>query len=139
LERPVTDYSEEEDPNRHLFGAFSLLPDLTSALPSKPLLLAGLWNYLREDITFALINGCPLKTDIGSVEIGAYRDDDYASQITLLLARVINTVFLDIEDHGFTLHREVSQWRSSLPFEPYYETSQEEGFPRILMAHVCQG
>jgi hypothetical protein len=122
-----------------LFGAFSLLPDLTSTLPTRPLLLAGLWNYLREDITFALINEYPLKTDIGSVSIDAYRDDDYANQITLLLARVVNTVFLDIEDDDSSLRREVSQWRSNLPFEPYYETSQEEGFPRILMIHCCQG
>ncbi|KEF52445.1 uncharacterized protein A1O9_11686 [Exophiala aquamarina CBS 119918] len=135
----VTDQLEEDDPNRHLFGAFSLLPDLSSTLPSKPLLLAGLWNYLREDITFALINRYPLKTNIGSVRIGVYRDDDYASQITLLLARVINKVFLDIEDDGVTLRKELSEWRSSLPFEPYHETSQDEGFPRILMIHVCQG
>ncbi|KAK5048681.1 hypothetical protein LTR84_005772 [Exophiala bonariae] len=127
--------AEEKDPNCHLFGAFSLLPDLTSTLPTKPLLLAGLWNYLREDITFALINEYPLKTNIGNVRLIASRDDDYANQITLLLARVINTVFLDGEDDGFRLDSEVKQWHASLPFQPYHEMSQDQGFSRILFLH----
>ncbi|KAJ9494375.1 hypothetical protein H2202_010158 [Exophiala xenobiotica] len=128
--------SEEEDPNRHLFGAFSLIPLLSSALPSEQLLRAGLWNYLREDITFSLINECPLKIELGEVNVEPRRDDDYASQITLLLGRLINAAFAKEQLTVERLRQAVSHWYSTCPFRPYHE-SHGSGFPRIRMLQNC--
>ncbi|KAH0839275.1 C6 transcription factor [Fonsecaea pedrosoi] len=128
--------AEEEDPNRHLFGAFSLIPSLSCSLPEEPLLRAGLWNYLREDITFSLINRCPLKIEVGAIDIELHRDDNYANQITILLARVINAVFAGGSDLLVGLQSAVSAWNSSIPFKPYHESHQGV-FPKIQMFEDC--
>ncbi|OAL34976.1 hypothetical protein AYO20_05691 [Fonsecaea nubica] len=130
--------AEEEDPNRHLFGAFSLIPSLSSNLPEEPLLRAGLWNYLREDITFSLINRCPLKIEVGAIDIELHRNDDYANQITILLARVINAVFAGDSDLFVGLQSAVSAWNSAVPFKPYHEYHQGV-FPKIQMVEDCHG
>ncbi|KAJ4676159.1 hypothetical protein HRR93_004058 [Exophiala dermatitidis] len=129
--------AEEEDPNRHLFGAFSLIPALTFEFPSEPVLRAGLWNYMREDITFSLVNGCPLKIDMGNVDINPSRDDDYANQATLLLARIINAVFLDQHAVVEQLREALESWKSSLPFRPYHQ-SDGVVFPKICFIRDCQ-
>ncbi|KIW93781.1 uncharacterized protein Z519_05096 [Cladophialophora bantiana CBS 173.52] len=128
--------AEEEDPNRHLFGAFSLIPPLSCVLPEEPLLRAGVWNYLREDITFSLINRCPLKIEVGALDIVLRRDDDYANQITLLLARVINAAFADGSNLLVELQSAVSDWNLSVPFQPYHE-SHGGVFPKIQMVEDC--
>ncbi|OAL26837.1 hypothetical protein AYO22_04004 [Fonsecaea multimorphosa] len=128
--------AEEEDPNRHLFGAFSLIPSLSCSLPEEPLLKAGLWNYLREDITFSLINGCPLKIEVGAIDIELRRDDDYANQITILLARVINSAFAGGAELLVDLQSAISAWRLSVPFQPYHQ-SHEGALPKIQMVEDC--
>ncbi|OQV08298.1 Fungal specific transcription factor domain-containing protein [Cladophialophora immunda] len=128
--------AEEEDPNRHLFGAFSLIPSLSCSLPDEPLLRAGLWNYLREDITFSLINRCPLKIEVGAIDIELCRDDDYANQITILLARVINAAFADGSELLVDLQSAISAWNLSVPFQPYHE-SHEGVLPKIQMVEDC--
>ncbi len=114
------------------------MPPLSSTLPKEPLLRAGLWNYLREDITFSLINECPLKVDVGRVKLELSRDDDYANQITLLLTRVINAVFVGREEFPGELKVALVDWRNHLPFQAYHE-SDEGVFPRIQMVHDSHG
>ncbi|KAJ9601927.1 hypothetical protein H2200_013597 [Cladophialophora chaetospira] len=130
--------AEEEDPNRHLYGAFSLMPPLSSTIPRDPFLRAGLWNYLREDITFSLINECPLKVDVGQVDLDLGRDDDHANQITLLLASLINAESADSGGPLGELRMAIEHWRSHLPFQAYHE-SDGGTFPRIQMVQECHG
>ncbi|KAL2433476.1 hypothetical protein ABEF95_003337 [Exophiala dermatitidis] len=104
-----------------------------TCLMREPILRAGLWNYMREDITFSLVNQCPLKIDLGNVDINPSRDDDYANQATLLLARIINAVFLDQHAVVEELQEALESWKSSLPFRPYHQ-SHGGVFPKILAA-----
>jgi hypothetical protein len=86
--------AEDEDPNRHLFGASTLLPP-TPVLTDHSLLAGCFWNYLREDITYSLIHECPLKVHIDQV-VGNVRlrhPDEYANAMTLLLGRAVNVAF----------------------------------------------
>ncbi|EXJ57643.1 hypothetical protein A1O7_07992 [Cladophialophora yegresii CBS 114405] len=77
-----------EDPHQH-FGSFSLLPSLPSSLPeAAPFPLGGrLPNHPQEGITLPLVSECPLKVEIGQINIELDRDDDNANQITLLPSR----------------------------------------------------
>ncbi|KAG9775406.1 hypothetical protein KCU88_g5106, partial [Aureobasidium melanogenum] len=109
--------AEEEDPNRHLFGAFSLIPALTFEFPSEPVLRAGLWNYMH----------------LGNVDINPSRDDDYPNQASLLLARIIDAVFLHQHAVVEQLREALESWKSSLPFRPYHQ-SDGVVFPKILAA-----
>lgn len=114
------------------------MPPVSSTLPEEPLLRAGLWNYLREDITFSLINECPLKVDIGRIHVELRRDDDYANQITLILTRVINAAFVTSQEIPEELRVALQGWRSQLPFHAYHE-SDGGVFPRIQMVQDCHG
>ncbi|KAI1639291.1 hypothetical protein F4809DRAFT_158178 [Biscogniauxia mediterranea] len=84
----------EDDPNRHLRGAYSLasryhsLPfQLSGGLPAS-----GFWNYLREDITFSLFGHCRLKIDLDSIPGVTHfpSDPDHLNAISLVLGRIIN-------------------------------------------------
>jgi hypothetical protein len=114
------------------------MPSLASSVPKAPLLRAGLWNYLREDITFSLINECPLKVDVGEVNIELTRDDDHANRITLLLARLINTAFKPPRGALGELPQAIEYWYSQLPFRAYHE-SDGGTFPRVQMIQDCHG
>ena len=115
-----------------------MLPSLSSAVSGEPLFKAGLWNYLREDMTFSLMNRCPLKVEIGRVDIALVRDDDYANQITLLLARVINAVFSGGKELLRDLHSLIEEWYTILPFRAYHN-SDRGGFPKVQMIQNCHG
>ena len=103
------------------------------------MLRAGLWNYLREDITYSLINEYPLKIHVGAVDLTPYRDDDYGNQMTLLLARIVNAAFLDNYVVVEGLREAVVRWHSSLPFQSYYECDEGWAFPKIRMIQDCHG
>ncbi|KAH0495902.1 hypothetical protein TgHK011_009427 [Trichoderma gracile] len=81
---------EDVDPNRHLRGAYSLASCEASIAGSSPdsLLAAGFWNYLREDITFSLFEGCPLKMDVTESAAPSLADghDQQLHSISLILA-----------------------------------------------------
>ncbi|KAL7813895.1 hypothetical protein V8C44DRAFT_44283 [Trichoderma aethiopicum] len=88
---------EDVDPNRHLRGAYSLASCEGSIAGSPPdsLLAAGFWNYLREDITFSLFEGCPLKMDVTESAAPSLADghDQQLHSIALILGQIINKAF----------------------------------------------
>ncbi|KAL9469227.1 hypothetical protein ACSS6W_010921 [Trichoderma asperelloides] len=88
--------NEDIDPNRHLQGAYSLASceDSIAASPPGSLLAAGFWNYLREDITFSLFEGCPLKMDVTMAAAPSLTgDQDQLHSMTLILGQTINKAF----------------------------------------------
>ncbi|KAM0259643.1 hypothetical protein ACHAQJ_003222 [Trichoderma viride] len=87
---------EDIDPNRHLQGAYSLASceDSIAGSPSESLLAAGFWNYLREDITFSLFEGCPLKMDVAVAAAPALTSGQHQlHSISLILGQIINKAF----------------------------------------------
>jgi hypothetical protein len=84
------------------------------------------------------MNQCPLKVDIGRVDVAIARDDDYANQITLLLARIINAVFAGGQESCSDLAESIGEWRRYLPFDAYHE-SDRGVFPKVQMIQDCHG
>lgn len=123
---------EEEDPNRHLFGASALLPP-TPKLSGRGLLPAGFWNYLREDITYSLIYKCPLKVDFEVYSDQPETDEEHANHMTLLLAKIINSYY-KTRSHLPKLHAIVEQWKQKCPFDSFSKGGDKPGtFPSIRM------
>jgi hypothetical protein len=121
--------AEDEDPNRHLFGASTLLPPIP-ALTDHSLLAGCFWNYLREDITYSLIHECPLKVHVDrAVEsLKPNHPDEYANCMTLLLGRAVNVAFGGQNDD--VLPELMSLWRERpVPFSRI----DERPFPSIRM------
>ncbi|KAI0018268.1 hypothetical protein F4780DRAFT_752044 [Xylariomycetidae sp. FL0641] len=120
---------ENEDPNRHLRGAYSFAcqqqPILDS--PLDRLRCLGFWNYLREDITFSLFRRCPLKMDLSTIHDvnPPTSDHDHLNAISLVLGRVVNAAIqenTEMSDGSWeTLIAQVKVWSSRLPrhFEPF--------------------
>ena len=125
--------AEDEDPNRHLFGASTLVPPMPQ-LNDHSLLAGGYWNYLREDITYSLINNCPLKIEIDQVFVQAFADDEFANSITLLLGRTVNSFF---GQDPVDILPEIHEWRARARIEPF---SRIEGgvFPAPKYLKDCQ-
>jgi hypothetical protein len=117
--------AEDIDPNRHLSGAYaSSSANGPALMTSRPLLRAGFFNYLREDITYSLINRQPLKMDLSVIGMNyvATTDEEQLNAITLLLARICNVCFAqqiapDLSDLADAL----KVWYDTLPgaFMPY--------------------
>ncbi|KAF7156373.1 hypothetical protein CNMCM6106_009640 [Aspergillus hiratsukae] len=123
----------------HLQGSYSLLASHPLELESG-LLSAGFWNYLREDITVALIEKRSLMIQLPdeALPTRTESDDDLANRITYLLGRVINRCLLrdappldQSEWNG--LRDQFEDWRTSLPssFEPVLtpQLLPNSGFP----------
>jgi hypothetical protein len=126
--------AEEEDPNRHLFGASTLVPAMP-ALTDHSLLAGGFWNYLREDISYSLFYECPLKIQIDQVFVQAFADDEFANSMTILLGRTVNAFFNN--ESAFDILPEIREWRTKFEREPF---SRIEGgvFPAPKMLKDCQ-
>ena len=138
--------AEDFDPNRHLSGAYALAAGGNLPAGKTWLWRAAFFNYLREDITFSLINRCPLKMDLDNVVVpmrGA-DDEDQLNVAALHLANAINTVFVN----GRSSRMKASDaerfwvWHSSLPrqFVPYFESDVEDSadtLPVIRMFRDC--
>lgn len=79
----------------HLQGSYSLLASHPLELDSG-LLSAGFWNYLREDITVALIEKRSLMIQLPDEPLptSTESDDDLANRITYLLGKVMNRCLL---------------------------------------------
>lgn len=157
--------AEDRDPNRHLSGAYALaavgIPDFREA----SLLKAGFFvshsssaaggchwtcsriskadllkNYLREDITYALIHRCQLKIDTQDIAVptSALNDEDQLNIASLHLADTINKTFSAKIMQDQTQSVRFSTWKTFLPaqFTPYYESNSTTGmlaFPTIRM------
>ncbi|KAI0144927.1 hypothetical protein BJ166DRAFT_603101 [Pestalotiopsis sp. NC0098] len=113
--------NEVRDPQRHLRGAYSLAshPGLIENGPSNELYRAGFWNYLREDITFSLFEGCPLKMNLSSTAttrtIAAARGP--LDSISLLLGQIINAIYTGTmsSDPWLGFLESLSAWYTALP------------------------
>lgn len=124
--------AEDEDPNRHLFGASTLLPP-TPALADHSLLAGGFWNYLREDITYSLIHECPLKVHVERVVMEPMLDDEHANCMTLLLGRAVNVAF---GGHNDDVLPELIGWWRAFTKRPFSRID-ERPFPTIRMTRDC--
>lgn len=121
---------ENVNAQNHLQGSYSLLASHHLDIKTD-LLGAGFWNYLREDITVALIEKRSLMIDLlAYVHLPeTLESDDFPARATFLLGMIINrclakdAVALDIVEWE-TLKRELEDWRVSLPesFEPVLTT-----------------
>ncbi|KAF4997143.1 hypothetical protein FGRMN_4036 [Fusarium graminum] len=109
------------DPNMHLRGAYSMasLHGVLSGTLQAGLLGAGFWNYLREDITFSLFEECPLKMNLESTPLLSQHDSDqdFLNSITLILGKIINTVFGRGPNHvrQDSLAELLKAWRDACP------------------------
>ena len=124
--------SEDEDPNRHLFGASTLLPP-TPAFTDHSLRASGFWNFLREDITYSLIHECPMKVRVGRAASRPFSDAAIANDMTLLLGRAINVVFGGIDDEVLP---EIQEWHRSASRQPFSRIA-DKPFPTIRMTRDC--
>lgn len=128
--------SEDTDPNRHLFGASTLLPPEAPNLLDGSLLASGFWNYLREDITYSLIHSCPLKikTDYPSQHVS--ERSSLSNIMTLFLAYAVNLHFNKQDDHQHsqTLSQDIDIcWQRNQPRPFAYHDLDSDAFPVIKM------
>ncbi len=140
--------AENSDPNRHLSGAHALASSCSVDMRHSSLMRAGFYNYLREDITYSLINRCLLKLDRRSItspqlpSLGAADDEEQLNIASVFLAQVINEVFDPERDKRMLPSKEFRNWRSSLPeqFAPYHTTHGDvDGieFPTVRLLRDC--
>lgn len=142
--------AEENDPNRHLSGAYALaavgVPDFRQASLLKAGFFVGrsqyryrrflyskltcvVQNYLREDITYSLIHQCSLKIDTSSINIPgtALNDEDELNIASLYLAQTINMTFSEEHSHQEDIEDRFLAWKTSLPvqFAPYFDPGSD--------------
>lgn len=86
---------------------------------------AGFWNYLREDITVALMEKRNLMIELNDLcpPLERNGDDDFANHVTYILGRIINYCLRNDEismSEWQPLKEELENWNMSLPssFEP---------------------
>lgn len=136
--------SGRADPNRHLTGAYALADAQTVPSFGVPSLRrAGFFNYLREDITYGLMQRCPLKIENTKL-CEVYRpmtDEDQLNCVTLVLAEVLNCCFerespLEAE-HADRLLQKLNALKESwaADFEPYHD-SRETDADGALFGHI---
>ncbi|KAJ5421895.1 hypothetical protein N7491_010340, partial [Penicillium cf. griseofulvum] len=100
----------------HLQGCYSLLASRHIHLTAD-LLSAGYWNYLREDITVALIEqrGLMITLSNQNAPPEPIEDTDFANYVTFLLGKIINR-FTCIEPLEWeAMKADLDKWKSSLP------------------------
>lgn len=114
-------YVEDVSSQNHLQGSYSLLVSHQIELTAD-LLSAGFWNYLREDITVALIQKRCLMIELSAQKLPHAVDgeDDFPNYITFLLGKVINrclpedALALDVLEWE-SLKNQLEHWRASFP------------------------
>ena len=114
-------YLENVNSQSHLQGCYSLLAS-RQIHPKADLISAGYWNYLREDITVALIEqrGLMITLSDQNKPPEPSDDTDHANYVTFLLGKIINRC-LSIDSPALSLSeweaikRELGNWNSSLP------------------------
>ena len=117
---------ENVSAQNHLRGSYSLLASCPNEL-GPGLIRAGFWNYLREDITVALMEKRVLIIELNDRHppLGLDGEDDFANHITYILRRIINYC-LEQDGPGLnpqqweSLKEELETWKLSLPssFKP---------------------
>lgn len=112
--------AEDVDPNTHLQGAFSLASreGAIAEIGGNALLAAGFWNYLREDITFSLFQGCPLKMDLSTAQVPTFsHGDNHLHSVSLILGRIVNAALGQQIEHSEwqSLFTQTTSWIENLP------------------------
>ncbi|OQE22322.1 hypothetical protein PENSTE_c010G03833 [Penicillium steckii] len=115
--------SENLGSQSHLQGYYSMLASTSIHLDSlSNLARASFWNFLREDITMALIERRTLMIELSDDQIpkDLVFDDDYANAITILLGQVINVGFSKAvhkvsAERFSSLGKKLEAWKASLP------------------------
>lgn len=115
----------------HLQGCYSLLASRRIHLTAD-LLSAGYWNYLREDITVALIEQRGLMITLSNQNAPSepIEDADFANSITFLLGKIINRC-LAVDSQALApleweaMKSELDKWKASLPSS--FDTIQTPG------------
>ena len=138
---------EDSDPNRHLFGAYAVVSKHTVQSFADDLLQDGFWNYLREEIKYALTRRSCLKirVDHTSLQLTKEADEGFANAITLILAKIINTAFDDIPWSDALSQRftaDLDEWKQQLPTHlwPYSRAYTAASiFPAIRQFRECHG
>jgi hypothetical protein len=111
---------------------------------------AAFWNYLREDITVALIERRKLMIELPDEHIARnpVTDDEYANAVTIILGQIINRCFGDGTGSLQQLLLDqvhLETWKHSLPhsFTPILNhTLAEKGekaFPFMGTLHGWHG
>ncbi|KAJ5222609.1 uncharacterized protein N7469_008849 [Penicillium citrinum] len=113
--------SENLGSQSHLRGYYSILASTSINLDSlSSLARASFWNFLRENITVALIERQKLMVELPDelVPKDLDSDDDYANAITILLGQVINQCFgedTSSVDRLLYLENRLEVWKASIP------------------------
>ncbi|CAG8902806.1 unnamed protein product [Penicillium egyptiacum] len=133
----------------HLQGCYSLLASRQIHLTAD-LLSAGYWNYLREDITVALIEqrGLMITLSNQNAPPEPIEDADFANYVTFLLGKIINRC-LSVDSNALgpleweAMKTDLEKWKSSLPSS--FDTIQTPGlgkqsaFPSIWTLRSWHG
>lgn len=133
----------------HLKGCYSILSSHPIKLESG-LVRAAFWNYLREDITVALIEKRRLMIELLDEHYPQLdNDDNYANYVTVLLGQVINQCFGNAADplelsRWSSLKKSLESWKSCLPtsFAPIIVKQPDEmgrAFPFIGTLYPWHG
>lgn len=137
----MTNIAEEVDPNRHLLGAYSLASSRASTdlASNTSIFIAGFWNYLREDITYSLIEQTPIKMDLAGVNAAHDGDDPhFLNSSSLLLGNLINLAFgttQSLEEYNRLKHL-VEEWRNALPPRCIQYAETHENQPQICLPNI---
>lgn len=141
--------SENVSSQSHLQGCYSLLASRHIHLTTD-LLSAGYWNYLREDITVALIEqrGLMITLSDQNAPSEPTEDADFANHITFLLGKIINRC-LSVDSQALTpfeweaMKSDLDKWKSSLPssFDTIQtpELGKQRNFPSIWAIRSWHG
>lgn len=114
--------TENVSSQNHLLGSYSFVSSQGIRIIGSDLYSAGFWNYLREDITVALMQKRPLKIDLTMIQVAKEpeEDDDWANHVTFLLGKIINQC-LGSENLAIgalewsSLMAEAQTWKDTLP------------------------
>ncbi|KAJ4984949.1 hypothetical protein SVAN01_09555 [Stagonosporopsis vannaccii] len=135
------------DMESHLLGAYSYATSGPIDFSQNGILQVGAWNYLREEITVALIRRRGVRMDqIFDDYMRNYPEGIHPSDtISYVLAKIINFCFANTAQqlsprdrtvHWKSLQSELAKWNADLPasFAPFSHASKEGNpFPSIWM------
>ncbi|KAJ5403910.1 hypothetical protein N7509_003781 [Penicillium cosmopolitanum] len=137
----IEDVASNGEPHDELLAAICLLRSFEIISPR-----AAFWNYLREDITVALIERRKLMIELSEEHVpkNPSTDDEYANAVTILLGQVINQCFgeeASPPERLLLLESNLQTWKDSLPhsFTPILNRTLvkkgEKAFPFMGTLH----